>query len=248
MKILLSTFITLALSSVCFAQDMSGMMMGQSTTNVKDAYSFQHNVKLQIEVYENGKATQSEELTFLFSNDQIIGMELNDEGNSNMIIMDSAELQMVTLLESEGQKIGVTTSLEGQHIGQTNDTDNADFSFEKTGKKKRISGFACEEYLLKDNDETETHKLWMSKDVSPLWMEAMSEFTLGQNSIPGSSLGADKLPEGGVVQIVMEDSKGEILSVTTVNEYNLDQVTEVKTTGYMFMNMPQGMQLDGLSK
>ncbi len=248
MKILISTITSLVLSISSFAQDMSNMPFGQTPADVQESYTFDHNVKLQIEMYKNGKVKQTEDLTFLFSDGAIIGMELDDKGNSNMIIMDTEKLQMITLLENNGQKIGVVTAIDDQQMMQSDQSESDEFTFEKTGQKKKISGYACEEYVLKDNNDKETHKLWMSKDVSSLWMEAMSEFAIGQNSIPGSSVGADKLPEGGVVQIVMEDTNGEILSVTTVNEYNLNQVTDIKTAGYMFMNMPQGMQLDGLSK
>ncbi len=146
-----------------------------SDVEVADQYSFTGYTLLEI-TGKDGKGKDNDPMkmkSFLTEDVQVMGMEVDmdqgkkkkDEGTAIMIY-DFARNASIILMESDGEKqrmaygIDLAKISEGIESGDVEKTD--DFSFQKTGNTKTISGYNCEEYI--SDTEEGTGLYWITKD------------------------------------------------------------------------------------
>lgn len=105
--------------------------------------------------------------------------------------------------------------------------------------KKTISGFHCIEYLLVDpnSDNNITQKIWMAPDAEINWMEGLSSFGQSKSIFSANATMPANYPKGAVIEMVVEDKKGNPTSITTVEKLNMNTPKSILTSGYSFMNL-----------
>ncbi len=246
---------TEATSSEATAEEQQAMDIfmtsGSAAVSVQDQYNFDHKVTMRSKLFDkHGKESVNQLITMLFSdNSEYFGMEMNSaETGETTIIYDLGNKQMITLINMQGQKIGMAATVDPDQIDDEKTPDEqATIVFTKTGNEKTISGYDCIEYLLEDpeSDENMVQKIWMAPDANLNWMEGLSNFgqANGVGPSPTSSL-PDSYPEGSLIEMIVEDENGKPTVITTVEEINMNASQTLSTAGYTFMNIGGMMPKD----
>ena len=217
-----------------------------SSTEIDSDYKFDHNLKLNIQSFnKKGKAEDAMEMKMYFSDSESnFGMELNASGAESFVIYDMATYQMISLIDANGQKIGMSMKIDPEKMEkQMNDSkekaESETYNFVKTGESKVISGFNCEAYTLDDPDSNEWNQtLWMTEDTDADWMGYMSNMMATNKQMEGSYQMPENYPDGSVIQIISESTKNQEKTIMTVKEINKNQPKTFSTDGYKFMNFP----------
>lgn len=226
-------------------------MMGGGEVDVPDAFHFDHRILLHIENYSGKGNLESDEYVtmFLQEDGQNFGMQVENDGVAQYIIYNIQEGQMLTLINSEGQKMGMSMNLNEEMLASmkesseaeadTETSQAADIRFRKTGNSKEISGFQCDEYIV-EGEDMEPHEkttVWMTTETDTDWMKALMKMSQTNKKLLPNQEYPDGYPEGAMIQTIIEDTKSDEKSVTTVDKAELNGDFEISTEGYRFMNM-----------
>lgn len=225
--------------------NMLSAMMGGSDVNIQDSYTFDHNVLLNIQTFDkNGKPSEVNHMTMYFADESPnFGMSVDMEGSNNFMIYDMTTYEMVSLIDNNGQKIGMAMKLNPEKfIDEEADEQesNENISFEKTGRTKVISGYSCEEYKLidpEDDSDMET-TFWITDDTDANWMKMMSKIAMSNEKMEEQYGIPENYPKGSMIQIINTSTKNEEKSVITVEKINKNQKKVVDTSGYQMMALP----------
>ncbi len=217
-----------------------------SSTKIEDDYTFNHNLKLNIQSFDKkGKAQEAMDMKMYFSDSEAnFGMELNASGAESFVIYDMASYQMISLIDANGQKIGMSMKIDPEKMEkQMSDAEEKNkseaYSFVKTGDSKVISGFKCEAYKMDGPDSNEWDQtLWMTEDTDADWMGYMSNMMATNKKMQGSYQMPENYPKGSVIQIISESTKNQEKTIMTVKEIHKNQPKTFSTNGYKFMNFP----------
>lgn len=216
------------------------------TANVEDSYDFDHNMLLNIDTYDKkGKQQEPMNLRMYFADDKPnFGMQVEMEGSKNFIIYDMKSYQIVSLIDNNGQKMGVAMKLDPEKmeekIDKSSNKDNAEYKFVKTGNSKVISGYNCDEYEMEstESDPEWDQSFWVTDEMDANWMENMARMAASNKMMAQKFEIPKGYPEGTIIQIISESTKNKEKSIMTVKEYNKNQKKSFSTTGYQFMTMP----------
>jgi len=140
---------------------MFGGMMKAAPTEAE--YSFSGYMVMEVtSTDKKGKSEDPTRIQYLLSeNPEIMGMALNDPKKtelSTVSIMDSKNQAMVMLMENDGEKSSFAIKLDYDKIqGMVDEemeeqTGNPNYKITKTGNKKTILGYSCEEYEVTSED------------------------------------------------------------------------------------------------
>lgn len=228
--------------------DQSAAMMSKlfgGDVDVEDSYSFDHNMILNIQTWDKkGKEQDPMDTKMYFSETEPnFGMEVNAEGSESFMIYDMQSYQMVTLINTDGQKMGMAMKFDPANFEdqmEKTKEENIKYSFEKTGKTKVISGYDCEEYVMTstEGDEEWDYSYWVTDDIEANWMGYMSNMMATNKKMSSEYELPEDYPQGAMIQIIGESKKNEEKTITTVKEFNKNQPKSFSTEGYQFMNMP----------
>ena len=216
---------------------------------VEDTYEFEHNMLLNVETFDKkGNAQDPTEMRMYFSEDQpTFGMEMEMEGSKTRIIYDMKSYQMVSMIESDGQKFGTAMKLNPELFEETVNDDSekqdlSDYKFVKTGNSKVISGYNCDEYKVEsgESDPDWDATYWITDETDANWMQYMANMAASDKAMANKFEMPDSYPSGTMIQIINESNKNQEKSIMTVKEFNKNQEKSFSTTGYQFMNL-QGM-------
>lgn len=219
---------------------MSQMGMGGGDVDVQDSYTFRHRFTLNVKMYKRDKLKEDENITMLLDEDGgNFGMEVENEGVTQYIIYDLDSREMVTLMNAEGQKMGMTMKLDESLLDSERVEDHGKpVTFKKTGNSKEISGYRCDEYLVEggDMDADERATMWMTDKLDADWLKAMMKMSRQNKKIKGPEGFPSGYPDGTVIQAVNEDTQSGEKTVTTVEKMETGKF-DISTAGYQFMNM-----------
>lgn len=175
-------------------------------------YLFAHEVSMQIEnVNSKGKSESLNNIKMFFNENNnyfAAEVEVKDtpfgEGKG-FSIFDIQNNVIITLMEGMGMKMGVVlnTDYEDDTENKTNKT------FEKTGNKKEILGYTCEEFLFED-DKSIT-KVWISDSEDLNIVAAFNAMSSDKNASSKS------LPTGA--------PSGMLMETTSINKLKKDVKT-----------------------
>lgn len=228
-------------------QAMSKMFGGD--VEVRDRYDF--NAYSDVEVITTDKKGRTERMEFryLFPEEEAyVGMEFTSMGEGEEMppsfsIFDMEEKQMVTLIESGGQKMGVAISLDPETLNASDweeqeEWDEEELQFRKTGRTKKILGYTCEEYVMEQEEGKST--FWVTDETDlhiGMAMGAMSAGSQqGQQQQAQYDLPED-FPQGAMLEMTFEDYEEE--STMQMNTLSIEENVpkSVSTEGYTFMSM-----------
>ncbi len=161
-------------------------------------------------------------------------MEFIDEESRSTILFDSDRYAMIILADDEGEKTGFASKFDPDMIDESAEDAELDagaFNPIKTGNKKKILGYSCDEYFI-DDDESEVH-MWVSEQLGKEVHKKMLN-----NS---SAFGAAFHYAGGVKGMVMEydvidKSNGEKTEMV-VTDLDLKKSHSISTKGYQIVSI-----------
>ncbi|MCZ4407457.1 hypothetical protein O3Q51_01455 [Cryomorphaceae bacterium 1068] len=221
-------------------------MPGGADVQVQDEYKFDHRFVILMEDYDKkGKLNQSNEMTFLAKEESsLMGIIMNQEGINTEMIYDLASYEIVTLMNTGGQKIGTTMSIDKSQVESMmpkEDSEATDMSemptFKKTGNTKTISGYSCDEYVVEnlENGDGSSMTYWVTDELEIDWIKSMANMSGVNKQMPDMYAGSG-YPEGSVIQMIVTQKNGERMEMT-VKKAEVDQNITISTKGYTFMNI-----------
>jgi hypothetical protein len=222
---------------------LGAMGIENGTFEVAEVYSFDHSVKLRTVVYnQSDKASKEDVIDIYYSNGSaMFGMSMSSaQTGLTHIVYDYANAQMITMMNSGGMKVGMSTGFDVEQILESQNMDTTGpVKFEKTGETKNISGFSCDEYRIvnaSEKDQDTQQFVWMTTDIDSDWMQSMTKIAQSKNMLGMSKDISADIPQGTVIQMVTKDSKGNLKIVVSVEEINENESVDIQTSDYTFMN------------
>jgi hypothetical protein len=220
---------------------LSGIGMTGSA-DVKDVYKFDAYIEMTIVNYDSdGEASDpGKYVSYIDADSPDYGISFagGDEDEEMLMIFDTENSLMLTLMESDGEKTGFAVAFtedqqadieesykEGEENAETNPPD-----IKKTGKTKKILGYKCDEY--KTEDETSIVSMWVTDDL-----EKKIDKTFMRNSNFSGLFMHAYYTNGFVMEYEIEEKDDHEKSIMTVTDIDVDNVTSIKTGGYTIMNM-----------
>lgn len=214
----------------------------------QDEYTFDTKFDLKIEAFgKKGKLKQANEMTMMVSDDsENMAMIVNQEGINAEMIFDMKSKNIVTLMNTGGQKMATSTSLDqGQYqkMMEDNENSNADKegkmpTFKKTGNTKTISGYSCDEYKVEHSEIENGSEVtyWITDEADFDWVKSLSNMSGMNKQMPDMSFGAGYPEDGSIIQMVVTEKNGEY-TLMTITDIEQDKDITISTKGYTFMNM-----------
>ena len=199
--------------------------------DLPDAYNFDYVVDTEFKDYDKKKHKMQ---MYLSSTKSIFAMRNPDQGDQSddIIVMDmeAGITAMYRVVDGKRQVTALPNMTElGMAVAMSAvDEEDINFSFEKTGKTKKIHGYTCHEYIGKTDDEEikgyiaqdfpvdmtsvfgEAGKQFMPKNLNEV-IEEMSGFTMLSESKfengKKSSFEVKKINDDGVVILTSDYQK-----------------------------------------
>ncbi len=223
-------------------------MMGGADVQVQDEYTFDHRFVILMEEFDKkGKLQESNEMTFLSKEESsVMGILMNQEGINTEMIYDLDSYEIVTLMNTGGQKIGTTMSIDKSQVESLmtqEDSDSPDMdkmpTFKKTGNTKTISGYSCDEYVVEnlENGDGSSMTYWITNELEIDWIKSMANMSGMNKQMPDMYAGTGYPEDGSVIQMIVTEKNGERMEMT-VKKAEVDQNITISTKGYTFMNIP----------
>lgn len=203
-------------------------------------YKFDAYIQMEISNYKkNGKLDDQEVYdSYVHKEDADYAMEFSDDQSKSIIIFDTRNSAMLILTESDGEKTGFATTIDpaamAERVEDYEEEEASDlnpYHARKTGKKKNILGYSCDEYLAED-EETEVH-MWISeklgKEMRKEWMNNQQTF--------GAMFSQAYALDGMVLENDVLDKGNGKKTVMLVTKIDLNHSHTVSTGGYAIMSM-----------
>lgn len=225
--------------------DMSGLMsaMGMGgTVDVKDSYNFDAYIEMTITHFdEDGKAEEpGKYISYIDADSPDYGISFTDEEQKGemLMIFDTENNLMLTLMEDDGEKTGFAVGFneeQSEAIAKSYEEEDYDedanpHNIKKTGKTKKILGYKCDEYQTED--ENSIVSIWTTNDLE----KKISKTFMGNANFSGLFVYA-YYAKGFVMEYVIEEKDDSEKTIMTVTDIDVDSVKPIKTSGYTIMNM-----------
>jgi len=168
-KILLAALMTLY-SVQIFAQSAQDILKGMTSgekVKVKPEYNFAGSLKFETSNVYKGKPSKGEmRWYFPLANEALFGtlMKMGEgTGKDVRAVIDYNNKAMIMFMEEQKMVMGIPLDIEKTMKDIQNDPKTKVSSPKKTGRKKTILGYACEEWVSDNTDYTSS--MWMSDKV-----------------------------------------------------------------------------------
>jgi hypothetical protein len=211
------------------------------------ASTFEGELRMQM---TSGKEKPFDIDYFLKGGKARIVPQLGQKGSMAMI-MDTTKMEMTMLMPE--QKMYMVTSIKSATEEAAKQAGTADVVPERTGRKEKILGYTCEEYLLKSKDGTSS-AIWVTDEIGAFaglggggmsggrgrgpTAQAWENAFAGKNQFPMRVIGLDKK---GVENFRME--------VTKIEKKSLPDADFLPPAGYQKFEMPpMGDMMKGMMK
>lgn len=218
-------------------QDMSEMMkmMGGKSITVDESFTFDHNVVLKSEMYNSkGKLEDTFNHTLHLSDEfDHFGMDFSHEEGEGQMVYQFVEKRILIMTEADGQTFGMVSYVDDTQVDSDTDIDS---NFGKTGNKKVILGYKCEEWAGEE-DGVKTN-VWVAEDPELMFSRAFAEMARAQND--GEDPYGD-YPNGMMMEMTSLDTNTGEKNVMTCTAVNKNTKSTISTSGYEFMDL-SGMQ------
>lgn len=139
--------------------EMMEAVMNRKPVEISDSYNFDITVTMEVATSGNNP--------MVMKTSYGDGAHYIEMGNGMTIISDYKNEAMITLDEdkktAQAMSLGLLKKFENSEI-EANTTDLEDIQIKRTGKTKTISGYRCEQYIIKGTDfNTEG---WFTKEIN----------------------------------------------------------------------------------
>jgi len=173
-----------------------------------------------------------------------MGILMNQEGINTSMIYDLENYEMVTLMRVATQKMGTSISIDKSQVasmlseGDSEKGDKGEIpTFKKTRETKTISGYSCDEYVVKNLEASDETKMvyWITDEAEIDWVKSMSNMSSINKQMPNMHAGTGYPEDGSIIQMIVEEKNGGRI-VMTVKEAEINKEIIISTEGYTFMN------------
>jgi hypothetical protein len=166
-------------------------------------------------------------------------MVFTDGGDQSTVIFDHKNAAMLILSDSDGEKTGFAMGLDQEAMEEAAEDYEEDAGAEhpyapyKTGKKKNILGYSCDEYLVED-ESSEAH-LWVSEELGDRVRKEMlrNEQTFGMMFYHAAYL------NGMILEYDFLDKEDGEKVIMQVTDIDLNRSHSISTRSYAVMTMRQ---------
>lgn len=208
----------------------------------KSDYEFDAFIQMEVSEYKkNEKLDEQVIYDTHISKDKIdYAMVFRDEDNKSTIIFDQENSAMLILSDNDGDKTGFAMGMDPEDFAEAVEEYEEDFeeestldpySAQKTGKKKDILGYSCEEYFVEDT-ATEV-RMWVSEELGKKVRKNM----LNNQQTFGGAFYHAAYTNGMVMEYdVLEKEDGE-RTIMKVIDLDLNRSHSIPTKGYAIMTM-----------
>ncbi|GAB2500233.1 DUF4412 domain-containing protein [Algoriphagus taiwanensis] len=215
---------------------LGGMMQAADT---ESSYDFTGYMVMEVtSINKKGKADPPSRINYLLTdNTDFMGMSFADPKtpeNITTTIMDVKNQAMVILMDNEGQKTSIAMKVDYDKIQEMVDEEadgqmeEENYSVTKTGNKKDILGYTCEEYLVKSEDGQGNY--WVTEEP----IEGFSMFSPQSNPMISNKTVEkyqsffSSAPKGTFLEMIFTDNNGEVTDM---------KVVEIQTSSPKKFNM-----------
>ncbi|GMQ24140.1 hypothetical protein Aoki45_08220 [Algoriphagus sp. oki45] len=207
---------------------MEGLLGGMmQVADTESAYDFTGYMVMEVTtISKKGKAEPPSRINYLLSdNPDFMGMAFSDPKtpeNITTTIMDVKNQAMVILMDNEGQKTSIAMKVDYDQIQEMVDEEadeqmeEENYSITKTGNKKEILGYACEEYLVKSEDGQGNY--WVTEEP----IEGFSMFSPQSNPMVSNKTVEkyqsffSSAPKGSFLEMIFTDNNGEVTDMKVI--------------------------------
>ncbi|MCF8237389.1 MAG: DUF4412 domain-containing protein [Saprospiraceae bacterium] len=215
-------------------QQMMAAMMGGQNCEIAGSYTFDHDFDMAMHHYDKkGKEdTQMTARCFLSDDGSLFGYELLSSSEKKTpaakMIMQMDTRKMVTLIDQEGQKMALCMNMDSP-LFQASDrqVDDPVQKMKRTGKKKTILGYVCDEW--QNIDEDATSSFWISEKTTL----PMGKYYKAMSTMKSSPFGGgQELPSNGMMMLMESVSKKGEKTVMEVTAIHPQRNSKMSTAGY----------------
>ncbi len=230
--------------------NIGGLLGGKVTLPYDDSYSYNNSIYMQAEMYDKKDVIKTDYYLYYSDNTPYFGIEakivLEDEGEEQSMltstIFDGKNKCILLLTDMGTAKMGIITAVPDENSTETQTAaDAGSGSFTKTGNRRVIAGYQCDEYQYKDNESGEYGKVWVTKDLN---LRA-DRRTWSKAGLP-AYYGHPALENGVVMATEAYSNKGDLEMKSETKEIKTGINHSMSTAGYtlrqMEFNQAQGQQ------
>lgn len=231
-------------------QLQNSMTQSSEGLPLEELYTFHTAVFYNMEFDEQGKSSIVEYVMWFSENENYMATQIENasstaSGNENMpasmfTVLDEKNKAMIVFMEE--QKLAQLLSMEtlkelSEWENESEEIDNDYSDLKKSGRTKKILGYACEEFTSENADNK--FSMWVTQDLD-LYQKNMF-FSLNE------SLGGKKFSH------IPDEAKGFMMEMHFENLVNGEkgtmhatkinkQLKSIEPSQYQFMNLNQFMQ------
>jgi hypothetical protein len=208
----------------------------------KSNYKFDAYIQMEVSEYKkNEKLKDQHVYDTHISKEQIdYAMVFKDEDSKSTIIFDQENSAMLMLTDNDGEKNGFAMGVDPEAMaemaeeyaeenGEEMDTDA--YHPYKTGKKKDILGYSCEEYMVEDS--ISIIHMWVSDELGKKVRKDM----LKNQQTFGAAFYHAAYMNGMVMEYEHFDKEDEEKTVMKVTDIDLNRSYSISTGSYAIMSM-----------
>ena len=214
-------------------QDIMGQLGAGSTAAVfEPSYKFDTYMQMEVSDNDGEKISYNAYLTRDGSSYAVI---FEDQGAKSVIVFDTKNSTMLMLVENDGEKTGFAMGVDPEAFADIDTDEGDDFEYEsfKTGNKKTLLGYECDEYLIKE--ESSEVQVWSSEKLGK---EVEKKMFRNQQIFGGAFTHAAGM-EGMALEYVFKDLDSGEQGTMRVTKIDLNSNKTISTSDYTVMSMGQ---------
>ena len=214
-------------------QDIMGQLgAGSSKAVYEPSYKFDTYMQMEVSDNEGEKVSYNAYLTKDGSSYAVI---FEDQGAKSVIVFDTKNSTMLMLVENDGEKTGFAMGIDPEAFADMDLDEGDDFEYEsfKTGNKKTLLGYECDEYLIKE--ESSEVRVWSSEKLGK---EVEKKMFRNQQIFGGAFSHAAGM-EGMALEYDFKDLDSGEHGLMKVTQIDLKSNKTITTSEYTVMSMGQ---------
>jgi len=201
-------------------------------------YKFDSYIQMEVSEYKKNEKLKEKTVydSYIDKDGNDYAMVFKDENNRSTIIFDTKNSAMLILSDNDGDKTGFAMGIDPEALAeeieeQAEESELNPYNAYKTGKKKEILGYKCEEYLVEDS-ASEVH-MWASEELGKKVRKEM----LNNKQTFGAAFYHASYVNGMVLEYEITDKEDGGRTIMTVTDIDLNRSHSIATGGYAVMTM-----------
>lgn len=204
----------------------------------KSDYEFDAFIQMEVSEYKKNEKLDDQVIydTHISKESIDYAMVFRDDDSKSTIIFDQENSAMLILADNDGEKTGFAMGIDqdafAEQVEEYEEESGIDpYNAHKTGKKKDILGYSCEEYLLEDT--ASEVRMWVSEELGKKVRKNM----LNNQQTFGAAFYHAAYTNGMVMEYDVLDKEDGERTIMKVIDIDLNRSHSIPTRGYAVMTM-----------